>query len=104
MLSNVTGGLSGPAIRPLAVRLVYQACRTVQIPVIGIGGITTSRDVLEFLIAGATAVQIGTANFFDPLASVKAIEGLRQHCIDHQIPAISQLIGSLEIHKGQFFY
>lgn len=104
MLSNITGGLSGPAIRPLAIRLVYQVSQAVQIPVIGIGGISSARDVLEFMIAGASAIQIGTANFFDPLVSVKVIEELREHCVQQGIRHIRDLIGSLETQEGQFFY
>jgi len=97
MLSNVIGGLSGPAIRPLAVRLVYQASRAVAIPVVGIGGIVSARDALEFIIAGATAVQVGTANFIDPLASVKILEGLETYCREQGISNIRELVGSLEL-------
>jgi len=103
-LSNTTGGLSGPAIRPLAVRMVYQVARAVQIPVIGIGGIGTARDALEFIIAGASAIQIGTANFYDPMASVKVIRGLEEYCQQQEIQSITELIGSLEVREGQFFY
>jgi len=105
MLANMTGGLSGPAIRPLAVRMVYEVCQVVKIPVIGIGGITTARDALEFLIAGASAVQIGTANFFDPLTAVKVIDGLRTHCESRGIGSIKELIGKLvPIEEGGFVY
>lgn len=104
MLSNLTGGLSGPAIRPLAVRLVYQTSRAVEIPVIGIGGITCARDALEFIVAGATAVQVGTANFFDPLACVKVIDGLSEYCRATNVEDINQLIGTLDVREGQFFY
>lgn len=103
MLSNVIGGLSGPAIRPLAVRMVYQASRAVSIPVVGIGGIVTARDALEFIIAGASAVQIGTANFIDPLASVKIIKGLEKFCLDKDIADIKELIGSLELPGPEGF-
>jgi len=97
MLSNVTGGLSGPAIRPLAVRLVYQVAQTVPgIPLVGIGGIMCARDALEFMIAGATAVQVGTANFTDPLAAVKVIEGLEQFCTEQGISDINSLVGSMK--------
>ena len=95
MISNVTAGLSGPAIRPLAVRLVHQVAESVEIPVIGIGGIATTRDALEFLIAGARAVQLGTANFSDPLAAVKVIEGLEDYCRSRGIGDINQICGSL---------
>lgn len=105
MLSNVTGGLSGPAIRPLAVRLTYEVARTVSIPVIGIGGITSPRDALEFLIAGASAVQVGTANFVDPLATLKIIEGLETYCLRHGFAAIREVVGSLEeLPEGAFVY
>ncbi len=105
MLSNGTGGLSGPAIRPLAVRLVYQVARSVSIPVVGIGGISCARDALEFLIAGASAIQVGTANFVDPLAALKVIEGLQEFCREEGIPTIRSLIASLKpIGEGEFVY
>ena len=105
MLSNGTGGLSGPAIRPLAVRLVYQVARAVAIPVVGIGGISCARDALEFLIAGASAIQIGTANFVDPLAAPKVIEGLRDYCREQGLAAIHEIVGSLKpIGEGEFVY
>ncbi len=104
MLSNTTGGLSGPAIRPLAVRLVREVYQTVNIPVIGIGGISNARDALEFLIAGARAVQVGTANFVDPCAAIKVIDGLEEHCRRHNISDINELVGSLQVEEGQFFY
>jgi dihydroorotate dehydrogenase (NAD+) catalytic subunit len=105
MLSNGTGGLSGPAIRPLAVRLVYQVARAVAIPVVGIGGISCARDALEFLIAGASAIQIGTANFVDPLAAPKVIEGLRDYCREQGLAAIHEIVGSLRpIGEGEFVY
>ena len=103
MLSNVMGGLSGPAIRPLAVRMVYQASRAVSIPVIGIGGIVTARDALEFMIAGAAAVQVGTANFIDPLASVNIIRELEDFCLEQGITDINELIGSLELPGPEGF-
>ncbi|MDA2923574.1 dihydroorotate dehydrogenase [Acidobacteria bacterium AH-259-L09] len=104
MLSNVTGGLSGPAIRPMAVRLVHQAAQTVDIPVVGIGGITSARDTLEFMVAGAMAVQIGTANYFDPMVCVKVIRGLRRYCEENNISDIKEIIGTLEVREGQFLY
>ena len=99
-IGNVTGGLSGPAIRPIAVRMVWQVARAVRLPIIGMGGIVTAEDALEFLIAGATAVAVGTANFIDPEAPVKIIEGLEQYCTANGIPDVRQLIGSLEIPLG----
>ena len=96
-LANKTGGLSGPAIRPVAVRMVYQVAQTVKIPVIGVGGIVSAMDALEFLIAGATAVQVGTANFIDPTAMISVIDGIEVFCIDEGIDDIHQLIGSLQL-------
>jgi dihydroorotate dehydrogenase (NAD+) catalytic subunit len=96
-LANVTGGLSGPAIRPVAVRMVCQVAQAVRLPIIGMGGIVTAEDALEFLIAGATAVAVGTANFIDPTAPVKVIEGLEQFCAANGIPDICQFIGGLQI-------
>ena len=95
VLSNRTGGLSGPAIRPLAVRLVYEVSQAVEIPVIGIGGIGTAQDALEFMLAGATAIQVGTANFHDPLASIKIVRGLQEYCSEHQVTDINQIIASV---------
>ncbi len=94
-LSNVTGGLSGPAIKPLAVRLVFQAVQAVRIPVIGIGGIATAEDALEYLIVGARAVQIGTANFYDPHAAENVIHGLRKFCAAKRLH-LQGLIGTLD--------
>ncbi len=96
-IANVTGGLSGPAIRPVAVRMVWQVARAVRLPIIGIGGIATAEDALEFLLAGATAVAVGTASFIDPAASVKIIEGLEQYCAANGIAAIRQLVGGLQV-------
>jgi dihydroorotate dehydrogenase (NAD+) catalytic subunit len=99
-IANVTGGLSGPAIRPVAVRMVWQVARAVRLPIIGMGGIVTAEDGLEFLIAGATAIAVGTANFIDPTAPLKVIEGLEQYCTANGIQDVRQLIGSLEIPPG----
>jgi dihydroorotate dehydrogenase (NAD+) catalytic subunit len=96
-ISHITGGLSGPAIRPIAVRMVWQVARAVRLPVIGMGGIVTAEDALEFLIAGATAVAVGTANFIDPAAPVKVIEGLEHYCAANGIGDIRRLVGSLQI-------
>ncbi|MBW2616668.1 MAG: dihydroorotate dehydrogenase, partial [Deltaproteobacteria bacterium] len=87
-LANISGGLSGPAIRPVAVYMVYQVARSVKIPVIGVGGIMDYRNALEFLIAGASAIQVGTANFVDPGVSLKIIEGLKKFCEDQGISSI----------------
>jgi dihydroorotate dehydrogenase (NAD+) catalytic subunit len=96
-LANITGGLSGPAIRPVAVRMVWQVAQAVDIPVIGIGGIMNHRDALEFLIAGATAVQVGTANFVNPGATMAIIDGLADYLQQQGIDDIRDLIGSLEV-------
>jgi len=96
-LRYVTGGLSGPAIKPIALRMVWEACRTVKIPVIGVGGIATTEDALEFLIAGARAIQVGTANFYNPAASEQIAFGLREHCRSHGVEDINELIGSLKV-------
>jgi len=94
-LANGTGGLSGPALRPLAVRMVYQVVQAVNLPVIGVGGIMSAEDALEFLIAGAHAVQVGTANFVDPAAMIKIVDGLQQFCLDEGVASIRELIGTL---------
>src|SRR5262245_190351 len=95
-LSNIVGGLSGPAIRPIAVRMVYECRRAVKIPIIGMGGIATARDAIEFIIAGATAVQVGTANFVDPFIWNKLLEGINDYMHRHKIAHISELIGSID--------
>jgi dihydroorotate dehydrogenase (NAD+) catalytic subunit len=96
-LANVTGGLSGPAIRPVAVRMVYQVVQAVKVPVIGIGGIVEVEDALEFLIAGATAVQVGSANFVSPGTMVDLVNGIETFCVQQGIEDIRELIGSLKI-------
>jgi dihydroorotate dehydrogenase (NAD+) catalytic subunit len=98
-LSNVTGGLSGPAIKPVAVRMVYQAYKAVKIPIVGIGGISNTEDALEFIIAGARAVQVGTANFYAPDTASKIVEGLRSYCQAHKI-RIADLVGSLRLPQA----
>ena len=95
-LSNVMGGLSGPAIRPIAVRMVYECAQQVRIPVIGIGGISSARDVLEFLIAGATAVQVGTANFIDPFIWPKLLSGVEDYMARHRVERVVDLVGTME--------
>jgi len=95
-LSNVMGGLSGPAIRPIAVRMVYECAQQVRIPVIGMGGISSARDVLEFLIAGATAVQVGTANFVDPFIWPKLLSGIEDYMARHRVERVVDLVGTLE--------
>jgi dihydroorotate dehydrogenase (NAD+) catalytic subunit len=93
-LGNITGGLSGPAIKPVALRMVYQIARDLPVPIMGIGGISSLEDVLEFLMAGASAVQIGTANFYDPTISVRLVRELNDYCRDRQIQQLASLIGS----------
>ena len=90
-LANRTGGLSGPAIKPLALNLVYQSARAVKIPIIGIGGITSGEDAVEFLLAGAKAVQIGTANFIDPTATLNIIDGICKYCLSNGVNNLSEL-------------
>lgn len=92
-LSTITGGLSGPAVRPVAVRMVWQVAHAVNIPVIGLGGIASGRDALEFILAGATAIQIGTANFIDPTVTMKVIDYIDDYCSRHHIDDINDIIG-----------
>ena len=96
-LSTVTGGLSGPCIRPIAVRMVYQVANAVKIPVIGLGGIMSGRDAMEFILAGATAVQVGTANFVDPAISGKIVDYIEDYVNRHNLSSITELIGGLTL-------
>jgi dihydroorotate dehydrogenase (NAD+) catalytic subunit len=98
-LKNITGGLSGPAIRPVALRMVWEAARTVSIPVIGIGGIMEGLDALQFIIAGASAVQVGTASFRNPRAALDVLEGIERYLERHAMDGVSTLIGSLSIER-----
>ena len=100
-LTNIVGGLSGPAIRPIAVRMVYECRQAVRLPIIGMGGIATATDVLEFLIAGATAVQVGTANFVDPLLWGKLLDGLTGYLTRHGIARVADLTGTLDTTKRE---
>jgi dihydroorotate dehydrogenase (NAD+) catalytic subunit len=99
-ISNGMGGLSGPAIRPIAVRMVYECAQSVTIPVIGMGGIASARDVIEFLIAGATAVQIGTANFVDPFIWTTLTAGLTDYLTRHNIARVADLVGTVDFSTG----
>jgi dihydroorotate dehydrogenase (NAD+) catalytic subunit len=99
-ISNVVGGLSGPAIRPIAVRMVYECRQAVKIPIIGMGGIADARDVLEFMIAGAAAVQVGTANFVDPLIWSKLTDGIRDYMERHGIARIIDIVGTVDTHNA----
>ncbi len=98
-LANVIGGLSGPAIKPVALRMVYQVASSVRIPVIGIGGITTADDAIEFLLAGATAVQVGTANFYQPSAAAEIIDGITEYLARHGHLSVREIIGGLQTGK-----
>ena len=95
-LANITGGLSGPAIKPVALRMVWQVSRAVKIPVIGIGGIMTSQDALEFFVAGATAVQVGTANLVNPRATMEILQGIEDYLSQNEIDKLTDLIGTIE--------
>ncbi len=100
ILRQITGGLSGPAIKPIALRMVYEVHKTVKIPIIGIGGIMTAGDALEFIIAGAKAVAIGTGNFVDPLTPIKVIDGIREYMVNNKIKDIKSIVGSLKCPKS----
>jgi dihydroorotate dehydrogenase (NAD+) catalytic subunit len=99
LLSNVTGGLSGPAIKPLALRMVYETARAVKIPILGMGGIITPEDAVEFMLAGATAVQVGTASYADPRATERLARGLESWCRSHQVEKVASLTNALVIPK-----
>jgi dihydroorotate dehydrogenase (NAD+) catalytic subunit len=96
-LANITGGLSGPAIKPVALRMVWQVARAVKVPVVGIGGIMTAEDALEFIIAGASAVQVGTANFVNPRCTMEIIDGIADYLREKKIGAVKELVGSLQV-------
>jgi dihydroorotate dehydrogenase (NAD+) catalytic subunit len=96
-IPNVTAGLSGPAIKPIALRMVFEAAKAVKIPVIGVGGISTAADVIEFMLAGATAIQVGTASYWDPRATEKIVDELTEWCVEHQIERLAELTGGLVI-------
>jgi dihydroorotate dehydrogenase (NAD+) catalytic subunit len=96
ILSTITGGLSGPCVKPVALRMVWQTAHAVKIPVIGLGGISSWQDAVEFMLAGATAVQIGTYNFIDPTVSLKVIDGINDYCDRHGFNSVSGLVGGLD--------
>jgi dihydroorotate dehydrogenase (NAD+) catalytic subunit len=98
-LSNVTGGLSGPAIKPIAVRMVYEAAHAVEIPIVGMGGIVTPEDAVEFMLAGATAVEVGTASYADPRATERLAKGLESWCRSHNVEKVASLTGALKTGK-----
>lgn len=97
VLSTITGGLSGPCVKPIALRMVWQTYKAVKIPIIGLGGISNWNDAVEFMLAGATAIQIGTYNFIDPAVSVKVIDGINEYCDRHGFKSASELTGALEL-------
>ena len=99
IIANNTGGVSGAGVKPVAVRMVYEASQAVKIPVVGMGGITCAEDAIEFLMAGATAVQVGTANFTDPFAMPKIIKGLDEWCDKHNVANVSELTGTLQLNQ-----
>ncbi len=100
LLATVTGGLSGPAIRPVAIAKVYETARAVKIPVIGIGGIMNAHDAIEFFLAGATAVQVGTANFIDPAAGIKIAQGIVEYCEQAGVADVGELVGAVDAQAG----
>lgn len=100
ILSTVTGGLSGPAVKPIALRMVWQVAQAVHIPIIGMGGIASAADAIEFLLAGATAIEIGTYNFVDPTASIQILEGIEDYLGRHGFSDVNELIGALDLPKS----
>ena len=97
VLSTITGGLSGPCVKPVALRMVWQTAKVVNIPIIGLGGISNWKDAVEFMLAGATAIQIGTYNFVDPTVSIKVIDGINDYCDRHGFRSVKEIIGALEV-------
>ena len=97
VLSTVTGGMSGAAVKPIALRMVWQVAKAVKIPVVGLGGIMSATDAVEFLLAGASAVEIGTANFIDPSITVKIIDGINDYLDRHHFNSVQDIVGALEI-------
>ena len=95
VLSTITGGLSGPAVKPVALRMVWQTAQAVNVPIIGMGGIATATDAIEFLLAGATAIEVGTYNFVDPTATIQIVEGIENYMLRHGFSNITELIGTL---------
>lgn len=97
ILSTLTGGLSGPAIKPIALRMVWEVYNAVKIPVIGMGGIMNATDAIEFMLAGSTAIQVGTANFIDPTISIKIIDGIKQYCEENSFKSANELVGAMVV-------
>jgi dihydroorotate dehydrogenase (NAD+) catalytic subunit len=98
-LANVTGGLTGPCIKPIAIKLVWEAAKAVKIPIIGMGGIQNAADAIEFMMAGATAVAVGTANFYEPQTTLQVIAGIREFMQKHGIKDVSEITGSMQVVK-----
>jgi dihydroorotate dehydrogenase (NAD+) catalytic subunit len=97
VLSTITGGMSGPAVKPIALRMVWQVAKAVKIPVVGIGGITTGADAIEFLLAGATAIEVGTANFMNPAVTGEIVDYIQDYLVRHKMSSVQELIGALEV-------
>lgn len=97
VLSTITGGMSGPAVKPIALRMVWQVAKAVKIPVVGIGGITTGADAIEFLLAGASAIEVGTANFMNPAVTGEIVDYIEDYLVRHKMNSIEELIGALEV-------
>ena len=97
VLSTVTGGLSGPAVKPIALRMVWQTAQAIKLPIIGMGGIATASDAIEFLLAGASAIEVGTYNFVDPTATVKIVDGIEDYMRRHGFASVSDLVGALQL-------
>ena len=96
VLARVVGGLSGPAVKPVALRMVWQCHQAVDVPILGMGGVTTGTDAIEFMLAGATAVAVGTANFMNPHATIDVVEGIEAYCEEQGVSDVNELIGALE--------
>lgn len=97
-LSTITGGLSGPAVKPVAVRMVWQVASKVGIPVVGLGGIMNASDAIEFILAGASAIQIGTGNFVDPTTTIKVIDGIEDYCLRHGVTNVEEIRGAMKVN------
>ena len=97
ILSTITGGMSGPAVKPIALRMVWQVAKAVKIPVVGIGGITTGKDAIEFLLAGASAIEVGTANFMNPAVTGEIVDYIEDYLVRHNMSSVDELIGALQV-------
>jgi dihydroorotate dehydrogenase (NAD+) catalytic subunit len=99
VLSTITGGLSGPAIKPVALRMVWQVSKAVKVPVMGLGGIMNAADAIEFMLAGASAIQVGTANFIDPTVTVRIVDGIEDYLRRHKMASVTELIGGMVVDR-----